>query len=246
MSGPPATTGPALSRPIRWDVATKAGGGARRLVVLSREDEAAFARSAAGVAPFICAALRGESHANRIGAWDPTGVPVLEPWRRARRRWSSEVRRLGDGARFVAVTDVRACYPSISESVTMDRLRALRAPVARVVEIGTWLSVFRDAGVDGLPVGPAASALLADAVLSAGDEAIRLTGATHVRWVDDVAIFAPDPATRAAALEAVRRALAGLGLELHDGKTLLFDDTDAAEAHLGAMSNSPAASFPLR
>jgi hypothetical protein len=103
------------------------------------------------------------------------------------------------------------------------RLIALGAPETCVDEIASWLCAFADVGVEGLPVGPAVSAVLADAVLSAGDEAIRATGAAHVRWVDDVTIFAPDRRTRTDALLALRRAWASFGLELHDGKTVLFD-----------------------
>lgn len=244
MSRRRRVTGPALSRPIRWDVVPKPGG-VRRLVVLSRVDELAFARSVAGAAPAIRRALGSESLANRVIAWDPTRGPVLEPWRRARRRWQGEVRLLGTDARSVAVTDVRACYASISPGVITHRLRALGAPEHCIDQIDSWLRVFREGGVDGLPVGPAASALLADAVLSAGDDAIRATGAAHVRWVDDVAIFAPDAGTRAVALDALRRAWASFGLELHDGKTFLLD-APAGGVHLKAASASSATSSALR
>jgi Reverse transcriptase (RNA-dependent DNA polymerase) len=242
---PRVASDPALSRPIRWDVVPKPGAGARRLVVLSRVDALAFARSVAGVSPSILGALGSESHANRVVAWDPARGPILEPWRRARRRWQRDLRRLGNDARYAAVTDVRACYASISPRVMSDRLLALGATEAGAHQIGSWLHVFDDLGVDGLPVGPAASALLADAVLSAGDDAIRATGAAHVRWVDDVAIFAHDARTRATALEALRRTWAALGLELHDGKTALIDEP-AGEARLGAASKSLAASSTLR
>ncbi len=94
-------------------------------------------------------------------------------------------------------------------------------------------------------MGPVASALLADTVLSAGDDAIRATGAAHVRWVDDVAIFAPDARSRAAALEALRRAWASLGLEIHDGKTVLLDRSPG-EVHLGTAPNSSVVSSALR
>jgi hypothetical protein len=57
-----------------------------------------------------------------------------------------------------------------------------------------------------------------------------------------VAIFATDARTRAAAFDALRRAWASLGLEVHDGKTLLLD-TPAAGVHLKA---SPATSSALR
>jgi Reverse transcriptase (RNA-dependent DNA polymerase) len=245
MSGRRGATDQELSRPIRWHEVPKPAGGVRRLVVVDRADEPAFARSVAVAAPAIRRALGSESHANRVLAWDPWSRPILEPWRRARRRWQREVRRLGRDARRVALTDVRACYASISPTTMTDRLRALGAPEACADEIGSWLRAFRDVGVDGLPAGPAASALLADAVLSAGDDAIRATGAEHVRWVDDVAIFAPDVATRAAALEALRRAWATFGLELHDEKTVLMDEPGWATHHW-AVSSSPAARSTLR
>lgn len=238
MSRHRMATGPGLSRPIRWDVVPKPGGGTRRLVVLTRADELAFARSVAGAAPAICQAMGSESHANRLVAWDPARGPILEPWRRARRRWQRQVLLFGSDARYVAVSDVRACYASITPDVMTALLRALGAPEASVNEIGSWLRVLRDEGVEGLPVGPAASALLADAVLTAGDDAIRATGAAHVRWVDDVTIFASDAPTRATALEALRRAWDSLGLELHEGKTALLDEPVGEALLLGAASNS--------
>lgn len=223
MSRRRETIGPALSGPIRWDVVPKPGGGVRRLLVLRRADELAFARSVAGATPAICRAMGSESHANRLVAWDPTCGLVLEPWTRARRRWERDVGRLEGRARSIAATDARACYASISARVIVDRLADLGVPDAFVDQIGSWLHVLRDMGADGLPVGPAPSAVLADAVLSAGDDAIRATGADHVRWVDDVMIFAPDARTRAIALDALRRAWAPFGLEIHDGKTVLLD-----------------------
>jgi hypothetical protein len=240
------STEPAPSGPIGWQVVSKASGGTRRLVVLDPVDELAFARSVVRVAPTIRLALGTESHANRLVGWDPRRGALLEPWRHARRRWHGEVRcSVGHGP-SVAVTDVRACYGSIAPSAVVHRLRILGAAQDRIDEIASWLHAFRQAGVDGLPVGPAASAVLADAVLAAGDDAIRSTGASFVRWVDDVAIFAPDPRARAAALRALSVSWAGLGLELHEGKTALIDEPGDVTASLGATSNLPAPPPALR
>jgi len=234
---PRSSTGPALRRPIHWGVAPKPGGGVRHLVALERPDDMAFARSVARAAPAIRAALGQESFANRVATWDGTRGPGLEPWTLARQRWAGAVRRLGVEARFAVVTDAHECYGSIAPAAMVDRLRALGVPEACVQEIGSWLRVFRDAGVEGLPVGPEASAVLADAVLSAGDDAIRATGAAHVRWVDDVVIFAADIRTRTAALDALRRAWGSLGLRLHDGKTALLDGP-AGPSHPWTASNA--------
>jgi Reverse transcriptase (RNA-dependent DNA polymerase) len=217
-------TGPGPCRPIGWQLVPKPTGGTRRLVVLDPQDEMAFSRIVIKVAPAIRRSLGAASHANRLVRWDPQRGALLEPWRRARRRWHGDVRRLGSRGRFVALTDVRACYASIAPDVIAGRLRMLGAPPAQVEEIASWLRAFGDAGVHGLPVGPVGSALLADAVLAVGDHALRTTGAGFVRWVDDVAIFAPDRRARASAIGTLREAWGSLGLEMHERKTLLLDD----------------------
>lgn len=238
MSHRTTSTVPGPRRPIGWQVVPKPSGGTRRLVVLDPEDELAFARSVVGIAPTIRRALGTESHANRLVGWDERRGPLLEPWRHARWRWRGDVRGLGRRGHFVAVTDVRACYASIAPSVIARHIRMLGVPQARTDEIAAWLHTFGDAGVEGLPVGPAASALLADAVLAVGDDALRSTGVGFVRWVDDVAIFAPDRRARAAALGALEEAWSSLGLEMHEQKTLLLDDPRQVTASAGAMSNT--------
>lgn len=246
MSKRRTPTGPALHRPIRWEPVSKSGGGIRHLALLDAADELAFSRTVASAAPFVRRALGGESHANRVATWGSARGPVFEPWIGARRRWLREVRRLAREARWVGVTDARGCYPSIAPDTVVDRLRALGVPAESINEIESWLNGLHDAGVDGLPIGPAASALLADAVLSVGDDAVRATGVPHVRWVDDVAIFAPDRRTGARALEALRRSWAAVGLELHEDKTAVFTEADAARVHLGARTSSPVAPSTLR
>jgi hypothetical protein len=227
-------------------VVPKPSGGTRRLVVLDPEDELAFARSVIEVASTIERVLGTESYANRLEGWDPRRGLLLEPWRHARRRWHGDVRRLGGCGRFVAVTDVRECYASIAPSVIAGQLRMLAAPPARVDDIASWLRAFRDAGVEGLPAGPAGSAVLADVVLTSGDTALRSAGASFVRWVDDVVIFAPDRRARAVALGALRDAWASVGLEMHEQKTLLLDDPRDVRASAGTMSNVPSGTSALR
>jgi hypothetical protein len=241
MSRRPTPSGPALRRPIRWELSSKPDGDTRRLARLDAADEIRFARAVARAAPFVRRALDTGSHANRVLAWEPKDGLILEPWRPARRRWIRQASRLATDARWVAVTDVRDCYPSITAAAVAARLQALGAPPATADEIGSWLKTFAGEGVDGLPIGPLASAVLADAVLSRGDEAIRVTGVEHLRWVDDVVIFAPDRRAGVRSLDALRESLSLVGLELHDGKTKTFSDPAAVSAHLRSRRNSPGA-----
>ena len=234
------------SGPLAQRIVPKPSGGTRRLVVLAPLDERAFARSVVRLAPVIRRALGPESHANRPTGWDPRHGLLLEPWRQARRRWHADVRHMRNQGHLVTVTDVRDCYGSITTPVVEQRLRAIGAPEEGIVAIGSWLHGFTDAGVEGLPVGPVASAVLADAVLAAGDDALRTTGTSFIRWVDDVVIFAPDRRARVAALDTLRTAWAALGLEMHEEKTGSLDDPGSLGTSLGPPSNTRPATSTLR
>ncbi len=131
-----------------------------------------------------------------------------------RRRWRAAVRARIAGARGVVVSDVQACYPSIGErAIRMAAARAGGDPVPLLGIIGDH----RRAGGEGIPIGPAASASVADAVLAVADDAARLAGCPPIRWVDDV-VFAGDRDAVARASRAWRRALLELGMREHDGK----------------------------
>jgi len=131
-----------------------------------------------------------------------------------RRRWRSAVRGRAAGARAIVVSDVEACYPSISERTI--RMAAARsggdpAPLLRVID------GYRDVGGEGIPIGPVASAFVADVILAVADEAARTAGCAPVRWVDDV-VFAGDRDAVVRASLAWRRALIELRMREHDGK----------------------------
>jgi sugar phosphate isomerase/epimerase len=139
----------------------------------------------------------------------------------------------------VGVTDMRDCFGSITSEAIVARLLRIGAPPAAAVELGAVLRGFAEVGVRGLPVGPAPSAILANAVLAALDEVLRARGLPHVRWVDDVVFAAPDARTARAAIGALRRVAGDLGLTLHDGKTVVLDDPDERRAFVGAGIRRP-------
>ncbi|MEP6758068.1 MAG: hypothetical protein ABJB55_02620 [Actinomycetota bacterium] len=140
------------------------------------------------------------------------------PWPSARRAWSRTIRAAVTPGALVVVNDVASCYPSIGE-------RALRIAVRNA---GGFLDPVLAAlhrchglGIDGLPIGPAPSAHLAEAVLAIADDRARAAGLAPIRWVDDV-VFAGD---RGAVLRAERawlEALGDLGLHGNDAKRRSF------------------------
>jgi hypothetical protein len=83
-------------------------------------------------------------------------------------------------------------------------------------------------------------------VLATGDDALRSAGASFLRWVDDVVIFASDRRGRGVALDGLRAAWASIGLEMHEQKTVVLDDPWRLAVPLGRMSNVHPATSTLR
>jgi Reverse transcriptase (RNA-dependent DNA polymerase) len=159
----------------------------------------------------------------------------LHDWRAARdrlRRTASHFsRRSAAGA--VLITDVRDCFASMGPAQVRSALERLGADEEAVVQVVNQLRSFVDRGVSGLPVGPAASAVLANAVLCELDRSLRGIGLPYTRWVDDVMVFAPDRSTAVRASVEVRRTLERIGLEANEAKTWILEDRREASRLLG-------------
>jgi hypothetical protein len=121
---------------------------------------------------------------------------------------------------LIVRSDVRDCYASIGPGAVAGSLGAARADRAAVDALLRLLDALRRHGVPGLPVGPAPSAVIANAVLADGDRAIASAGVAHARWVDDVLLFAGSAGEARRAFDAWRRALDAAGLEVSLAKTL--------------------------
>jgi hypothetical protein len=116
-----------------------------------------------------------------------------------------------EDAVVVVAGDVRDCYGSFRAPALL--------PLQVPGELTAFLESLWDRGVDGLPIGPDPSAILANAILAIADHEAAAAGCRPVRWVDDVVFAAAGRRTAHRAFDAWRRALEGLGLEAHDGKT---------------------------
>lgn len=237
MSDRPGSSSPPLfRRPPRWECVPKPSGGWRGIVRLDPRDDLGYAAAVARVAPAGERTRPAESRAGRVTGWDARTGIVFESWTVARRRWRRDIGRLLSTSDIVVMTDVRDCYRSITSGAVVEALREGGVRAGECAGVEAWLTAFAEAGVRGLPVGPAASAVLAEAVLARGDLALWASGVAHVRWVDDVVIFADGRRTATRGLDALRRAWARAGLEAHDGKTVIVDRAEAA-ARLGSVGS---------
>jgi hypothetical protein len=210
--------------PIVVDVVevAKTGGGRRVLTRLGPAAEVAYAAIVAS------ANLRVQGHGIVVGAG---GLAA------ARNTWTRAVLHAATGS-FVIRSDVRACYPSITPQVAAAAVAEAGADRATAGRLDEILRRCRREGSLGVPVGPAPSAIVADAVLAGADRAVARTGATVVRWVDDVVIAATGRRAAYRAFDAWCRALAESGLRPHEGKTIA--GAVAGSIDIGSAWSGPA------
>ena len=229
--------GPAA--PVRLVPEPKTGG----VRWLARLDPAAAAAYALSVFPFVPPiehALPPSVAANRVTELrtNPPAI-CLEGWRGARTRFRRLVRDLASSAGAALMADVRDCYGSIRHPVVAAALRDLGGcdeDVERVLTVLRWMT---EHGVRGLPVGPEASAVLANGVLLAVDRRLADAGWAHVRWVDDIIVFMHEATEARAALEVVRDTLGELGLALALEKTRVLLDPTVIRGGGQAMPSGP-------
>lgn len=196
-------------------------GTERRFVVLDADTRGRYVELVARSAGAIEALLSPVVMANRVASWNeyPPRL-MLRPWRFERRLFATRLAGLAARGGALAFADVRRCYASMSPSIVGDTLH--RAGVGTACELEAFLAGLERLGVEGLPVGPDASAVLANAVLAHVDRALREGGIEHLRWVDDVVLAGADAA---AALSIFREALAAIGLHPNESKTRIVADT---------------------
>jgi reverse transcriptase-like protein len=226
---------------LRFVDVPQRGGGSRRLVLLSDRDAAAYERAVARVVPAVERRLSRGVLANRSSVVG-SGIRV-HPWGPARGRWHGSVLRLLGTSRppIVVVADVRDCYRSIAPETVARGLAEAGCDQGDVGAVVGFLGSLRSRGIRGLPVGPESSAVLANAALLPVDEALRVTGAVSLRWVDDVVAFTATYREATRVLHLVRATLGVLGLSLNEAKTRILPDRDEAVAFLGSSGSRAAA-----
>ena len=229
-TGPPSRNDAAGPR---FEPVAKPGGGLRWLTRLDPADDAEYREAVRPLAGRIERALGQEVIAIRTRP--VTGGWRLAAWGPARAAWRRTLRRIINEATretTFAVADVHDCYGSISPE-TIAAL--LGSEAAHAVD---FLRRVNERGVRGLPIGPDPSAVLANAVLSELDRAIRGTSATHLRWVDDVFLWGSGADVRHA-LRALDVAAARMDLALQPKKTRVLADRHEARAiALGTRDSS--------
>ena len=140
----------------------------------------------------------------------------ISPWKDARVAFERQRAELSVG-RVLLRTDVRNCYGSMPPALIGASLLACGCHPSEAEAIMAILESLQKRGIRGLPVGPAASSVLANAVLLRADRSVE--GVRYIRWVDDYLLFLPDRRSALRALDRLADAMADLGLTLAQEKT---------------------------
>lgn len=147
---------------------------------LSPRDAVAWERLGAWVAALVEARLSPGVLAERVvpGVGCPDRSHLLGRLRRARvlaERFAA--------TRDLVSADVRACYPSIDPGVVARSLVSAGGEPEGAARVADMLEGWGSEGYPGLPIGPPASAWVANAVLLQVDRGLGAT--PYLRWVDD-------------------------------------------------------------
>jgi Reverse transcriptase (RNA-dependent DNA polymerase) len=215
----------AVPAPPLERVAALHGRRVREVTVLHPTLAARYTELVSSVALRVDGALSPSVAANRVAvaSLDPPRL-VLRSFRGERIAFGRLLAGLARRTPCLLFADVRECYRSIAPGVVGSSLRALGCGGSSVDAIVAFLRGLRELGVEGLPVGPDPSAVLANAVLSEVDRALERLGPPHVRWVDDLVVGVDGSIGAARALEVTREALDRVGLRLNDAKTRVVLD----------------------
>jgi hypothetical protein len=184
--------------------------------------------------------LRPEVVANRaLRAGTGWGLENLETSLPRLRRILRAARRVGSGRAAFLSTDVEDFFPSVSPDAVARALLASGVSRRDAAEAAAMLDGWGSLGYRGLPIGPPASAVLANAVLRSVDDAV---GVPFVRWVDDYLAIVGTEGEAGGVLERIDEALAGLGLSRSSRKTRVGPNLGWLGSALGASGGSGAAS----
>lgn len=134
----------------------------------------------------------------------------------------------------VLVTDITDFYNQIYLHRLNNAIEAADVSLKPVADdIESFLSTLNNKSSQGVPVGPAASIVMAEAVLIDVDIFLRDQGVEHTRYVDDIRIFSNSPRELSQVLERLTLYLyENHRLTLASDKTYILESRDFVDNHL--------------
>ncbi|MCX7515181.1 reverse transcriptase domain-containing protein [Frateuria hangzhouensis] len=112
--------------------------------------------------------------------------------------------QLSKAHKYALVTDISDFYNQIYLHRLQNAIEAADAKLKPMsVEIESFITTLNNKASQGVPVGPAASIIMAEAVMMDVDSFIEQCGVSHTRYVDDIRMFGESARELESALEAL-------------------------------------------
>lgn len=130
----------------------------------------------------------------------------------------------------IARTDVVAFYENVDLDILIDDIGSLEIAGYDSRLLRTFLEGFqRNTHAWGLPQGPEASGLLSNLYLQPVDDLLIRSGAPHLRYSDDIDIFASDWSELRSILLDVNTLLRSRRLTMSSEKTQIYDHAESVQ-----------------
>ncbi|MGH2722927.1 MAG: RNA-directed DNA polymerase [Actinomycetota bacterium] len=189
------------------------------MATLSSTDGEAWERLggvvAAVVEPGLDPRVLGSRAVSGCSGWR---LRALGPGLRRARRMATA---LAGSTALVLRTDVAAFYPSVTPRVLARAVRSAGVEPREARRVADLLEGWGSEGYPGLPIGPHASAVMANAVLRQADRAVARF--PFLRWMDDYLVAVPSQRAAVEVLDLLDAALAALGLSRSEPKTRVLE-----------------------
>ncbi|OBR47204.1 RNA-directed DNA polymerase [Paraburkholderia tropica] len=128
-------------------------------------------------------------------------------------RYRQQCEKLSAEYKYVLTTDISDFYNQIYLHRVCNAIELVSDTKSAGTEIERFITRLNNKASQGIPVGPAPSVVLAEAVMMDVDQHIAHQGFDHVRYVDDIRIFSDSKAD-------LERCLESLVIYLHDAHRL--------------------------
>jgi hypothetical protein len=170
---------------------------------------------------------------NRLAS---SGLPLFDGSYNHQSFQTKVTSRLNEDPGTVLVSaDISDFFNSIPAGDLVEGLYTRGLPAWLVEAISSLLWTWNQKGISGLPIGPQASAILAELFLMNTDDRLQSERVDYVRYVDDFHFFAPDVSTARRWLDVLRDQLATQHLVLNARKTSF--ENISAQGYADAIKN---------
>jgi hypothetical protein len=157
-----------------------------------------------------------------------------------------EARRRRGASDVVASCDIANFFGSVSPRAVGDALAEAEVGPTTAAAIVDLLNFWSAQGVSGLPVGPNASKILAEAVLCRVDRSLQRAGVEFVRYVDDFRLIAPRRTLAELNVRILADILAENDLALNIDKTKFIEPRSGISTTLKRVAANYAQDAPPR